>query len=220
MNIEVTQADRDAAALIMISREAEDAVRRGVADSNPVVQAFAAHRAAHAVSDHRIDMANVGEALMEAIRDYSPDPFMKNWRPADCPSEIVGDLLNALDEQAIYSKQAYADGMTAAADICGSLAETTYDDADGFRAATGCEAAIMNVVRKRTRRDIMMRALLLILKIALLFFAGCGIASVVFDRYPGNPMSPLEALGNLVILGLCALPLVTPTNPESYLHHG
>lgn len=29
-----------------------------------------------------------------------------------------------------------------AANICGSLAETTYDDADGFAAATGCEAEI------------------------------------------------------------------------------
>jgi hypothetical protein len=34
-------------------------------------------------------------------------------------------------------------GMIEAARICGSLAETTYDDADGFVAATGCEAAIM-----------------------------------------------------------------------------
>jgi hypothetical protein len=51
-----------------------------------------------ASNDHMIDMANVGEALMEAIRDYSGAEFMKNWHPADCPSEIVGDLLNALEE--------------------------------------------------------------------------------------------------------------------------
>lgn len=49
-------------------------------------------------TDHRIDMANVGEALMEAIRDYSGHSFIEHWHPADCPSEIVGDLLNALDE--------------------------------------------------------------------------------------------------------------------------
>lgn len=48
--------------------------------------------------DHQIDMANVGEALMEAMRDYSPAAFMKTWRPCDCPSEIVGDLLSALEE--------------------------------------------------------------------------------------------------------------------------
>jgi len=33
-------------------------------------------------------------------------------------------------------------GLLRAAMICGSLAETTYDDSDGFAAATGCEAAI------------------------------------------------------------------------------
>lgn len=49
-------------------------------------------------TDHHVDMANVGEALMEAIRDYSGHAFMQHWHPADCPSEIVGDLLNALDE--------------------------------------------------------------------------------------------------------------------------
>lgn len=43
----------------------------------------------------------------------------------------------------------FTDGMQAAAEICGSLAETTYDDSDGFEAATGCEAAIMRVVREQ-----------------------------------------------------------------------
>jgi len=42
--------------------------------------------------------------------------------------------------------------MESAAQICGTLAETTYDNSDGFAAATGCEAAIMNIVR-RQRRD-------------------------------------------------------------------
>ena len=49
-------------------------------------------------TEHRIDMANVGEALMEALRDASGHEFMKTWAPADCPTEIVFDLLNALDE--------------------------------------------------------------------------------------------------------------------------
>jgi hypothetical protein len=43
----------------------------------------------------------------------------------------------------------FLDGMEAAAQICGSLAETTYDDSDSFEAATGCEAAIMGVVREQ-----------------------------------------------------------------------
>jgi len=37
---------------------------------------------------------------------------------------------------------AWADAFRDAADICGTLAETIYDDADGFAAALGCEAAI------------------------------------------------------------------------------
>lgn len=45
------------------------------------------------------DMAAVGNALMDAIeKNYAGHPFMKQWHPCDCPSEIVGDLLNALDE--------------------------------------------------------------------------------------------------------------------------
>lgn len=45
----------------------------------------------------------------------------------------------------------FINGMEAAAQICGSLAETTYDDADAFEAATGCEAAIMAVVKEKRR---------------------------------------------------------------------
>jgi hypothetical protein len=47
---------------------------------------------------------------------------------------------------AAHRRTAHAQGMIEAARICGSLAETTYDDADGFVAATGCEAAIMKAV--------------------------------------------------------------------------
>lgn len=46
----------------------------------------------------RDDMANVGEALMEALGGASGHEFMKSWRPVDCPTEIVFDLLNAHDE--------------------------------------------------------------------------------------------------------------------------
>lgn len=38
-------------------------------------------------------------------------------------------------------------GMRDAANICAALAETTFDDADAFEAATGCEAAIINDLR-------------------------------------------------------------------------
>jgi hypothetical protein len=44
------------------------------------------------------DMANVGRALMTAIADNASSPPLKGWHPADCPSEIVVDLLNMLDD--------------------------------------------------------------------------------------------------------------------------
>jgi len=44
------------------------------------------------------DMANVGRALMKAIADNAGSPPLKGWHPADCPSEIVSDLLNLLDD--------------------------------------------------------------------------------------------------------------------------
>lgn len=40
------------------------------------------------------DMAAVGRGLMQAIAAYA-DP---DWHPADCPSEIVGDLSNECAE--------------------------------------------------------------------------------------------------------------------------
>ena len=42
-------------------------------------------------------------------------------------------------------------GMIEAANICGSLAETTYDDADSFEAATGCEAVIRSNLNTHRR---------------------------------------------------------------------
>lgn len=47
---------------------------------------------------------------------------------------------------------AYLDGMEAAANICGTLAEHPYDDTDAFEAATGCEAAIASCVRSMRRQ--------------------------------------------------------------------
>ncbi len=39
-------------------------------------------------------MADVGQALMDAIRAHA----YPGWSPAQCPSEIVGDLRNECDE--------------------------------------------------------------------------------------------------------------------------
>ncbi len=58
---------------------------------------------------------------------------------------------NARLQEANY--RTFTDGLEAAAQICGSLAETTYDDADGFEAATGCEAAIMWVVKDHRKEQ-------------------------------------------------------------------
>lgn len=52
-----------------------------------------------------------------------------------------------LDPVAEAEADGWERGMRDAANICGSLAETTYDDADGFQAATGCEAAIWQDLR-------------------------------------------------------------------------
>lgn len=54
----------------------------------------------------------------------------------------------------------FTDGMEAGAQICGSLAETTYDDTDAFEAATGCEAAIMKVVKQQRKEQSEARAAL------------------------------------------------------------
>lgn len=68
-------------------------------------------------------------------------------------TQTSANRITSLEEEISRLKsedyKSFTDGMEAAAQICGSLAETTYDDADEFRAATGCEAAIMGVVRQQ-----------------------------------------------------------------------
>ena len=68
------------------------------------------------------DMEAVGNALMDAIeKDYASHAFMKGWHPADCPSEIVGDLLNALDETLSTPAPADASGWRKDADDVGVM---------------------------------------------------------------------------------------------------
>jgi hypothetical protein len=45
----------------------------------------------------RNGMAAAGESLMSAIEANSNHPSLKDWAPAECPSEIVGDLLEEID---------------------------------------------------------------------------------------------------------------------------
>jgi hypothetical protein len=55
------------------------------------------------------DMTAVGRALMKVLSDRHCHSFLKNWHPADCPSEVINDLLNALDE----AEQGEADAKAA-----------------------------------------------------------------------------------------------------------
>lgn len=42
------------------------------------------------------DMEEVGRALMDTLHRCRDG--LRGWAPADCPTEIVGDLINARDE--------------------------------------------------------------------------------------------------------------------------
>ena len=47
------------------------------------------------------DMARVGRALVERIASITKDGPFKGWSPMDCPSEIVTDLINHIEDSAI-----------------------------------------------------------------------------------------------------------------------
>lgn len=99
-----TQADREQQGWLWIDNIVSSMCDEAAADlsytADQMVDAFIAGAATQAAEiARREDMANVGAELMSAIKDYSGHAAMKGWHPADCPSEIVGDLLNALDER-------------------------------------------------------------------------------------------------------------------------
>lgn len=58
-------------------------------------------------------------------------------------SDTTRDYVHSLQ---IALERERSKALREAANICGTLAETTYDSADGFEAATGCEAAIMAAI--------------------------------------------------------------------------
>ena len=72
----------------------DTAVSDFLARTGQYVTNDASRDAAIAAAVEHDDMAAVGRALMHAIAAHAP----KGWAPADCPSEIVGDLRNAIDE--------------------------------------------------------------------------------------------------------------------------
>jgi len=67
----------------------------------------AAFAAAPKVEPDSEDMEAVGRDLMQALSNYTTGikKHLPEWRPMDSPAEIVGDLLNALDEAARMVEQ-------------------------------------------------------------------------------------------------------------------
>jgi hypothetical protein len=54
------------------------------------------------MSPEHEDMADVGSAFMEAIEQArTSNQWVRHWSPAQCPSEIIFDLLNRIDDMQI-----------------------------------------------------------------------------------------------------------------------
>lgn len=78
----------------------------------------------------------LAEKLREAATRVHGSEYRRNMRMA---ADRIEKLEAALRDA---ESDGWERGMRDAATICATLAETTYDDADSFEAATGCEAAI------------------------------------------------------------------------------
>jgi len=87
------------------------------------------------------------EGLLHKLRFPEQVPSVDRAHAINRAIDLLERVEAAGDTPSTY--KIFTDGMEAAAQICGTLAETTYDDSDGFAAATGCEAAIMSVVRQQ-----------------------------------------------------------------------
>lgn len=86
---------------------------------------------------------------IERLRKYMAEcEDAPNWGgPTMLPARpAIEDLRAVLD--ALTPSASYLAGMKAAAEICGTLAETTYDAAPEFDAVLACEAAIMDAARE------------------------------------------------------------------------
>lgn len=100
-------------------------------------------------SDDTEDMAAVGRALMDAIESFSDEPPLKGWAPAQCPSEIVGDLVNMLEEATQPDREAIIEECAA---VCEKIAAEygaisdhfeRYDLTDAERFSDGqCAGAV------------------------------------------------------------------------------
>ena len=82
-------------------------------------------------------MADVGQALMDAIRVHA----YPGWSPAQCPSEIVGDLRNECDE--LRAKLAGASKVVASLVQVARAAFHAADDSEEIMTDDGREHRIM-----------------------------------------------------------------------------
>ena len=99
------------------------------------------------------DDADLLDEIAEAISDTLDMDWQPSWAAPNILALINRERAAAHAAGRAENYKTFTDGMEAAAQICGSLAETTYDDADAFEAATGCEAAIMRVVREQRKEQ-------------------------------------------------------------------
>lgn len=99
------------------------------------------------MTDDQIKQADDVRERLQHVSQNTRDEYLHEvtGRAADTIAALVAEVRRL--DRANYAS--FTDGMQAAAEICGSMAETEYDDADSFEAATGCEAAIMRVVKEQ-----------------------------------------------------------------------
>ena len=108
-------------------------------EQEAVPEIIAALRQPGAVPGDLVEPSNAEQASWpDATRDY-----------VHGLEAAIQSLTAERDAALAANYKSFTDGMETAAQICGSLAETTYDDTDAFEAATGCEASIMGVVKQQ-----------------------------------------------------------------------
>lgn len=122
---------------------------QGIADSALRINAHTEHPMTDEQNE-RAALANEARLDAKAFREntvYDSDGNSIRLIANADRLDQYADRIEALEAENARLREAnyrtFTDGMEAAAQICGSLAEVKYDDADGFEAATGCEAAAM-----------------------------------------------------------------------------
>lgn len=92
-------------------------------------------------AEELIDMANVGQSLMNAIETYTKAPsLIEDWSPAEDPAEIVGDLYNRFEES-IACHKADLERLKAAEAALSALAGAEFEIGQTVEKFTGDYAA-------------------------------------------------------------------------------